>query len=464
MNGPILEALRLPDPQENDKFTFEEEEMECLLCEQKFLIYGGGFLPSPKKDSQEKDGKDSFFKHLLIDHSVVIGDIHLVANLPQYIKYWKQKFSSRPMTEYCITIKAPVRDTESPLRLTMSSELAENSQQLKEEGEIREFFMLSDVIPEDKQLRLQLQMDRLERVLRIHEEENNSTEFHRTCLFCRQEFDRHADLFDHMAFDHNFSVGQPANLVFVNKFLDLLQEKLSNLVCLFCEKIFKSRDVLKEHMRKKGHKRLNPQNKEYDVFYIVNYLEFGRTWEDISRDPAEDEITSGFHVEKDDNHEWGNWRDNLGKVICLFCVASYSHNTDLFNHMVQIHGFDFVKLKQEMELTFYQQMKLINYIRRCVHLNSCLGCNVVLESREKLMEHLSWANHFNPAAEVWNQSQFLFPTYENDNLLHCLEEDNAEDMKIESDDMVVPEPVDDRLKESILQNYEVRKSLMKKTF
>ena len=34
----------------------------------------------------EKAGKDSFFKHLLIDHSVVIGDIHLVANLPQYIK------------------------------------------------------------------------------------------------------------------------------------------------------------------------------------------------------------------------------------------------------------------------------------------------------------------------------------------------------------------------------------------
>ena len=37
---------------------------------------------------------------------------------------------------------------------------------------------------------------------------------------------------------------------------------------------------------------------------------------------------------------------HLWQVICLFCVASYSHNTDLFNHMVQIHGFDFVKLKQ----------------------------------------------------------------------------------------------------------------------
>ena len=36
MNGPILEALRLPDPQENDKFTFEEE----VICFEPFLNEG----------------------------------------------------------------------------------------------------------------------------------------------------------------------------------------------------------------------------------------------------------------------------------------------------------------------------------------------------------------------------------------------------------------------------------------
>ena len=30
-------------------------------------------------------------------------------------------------------------------------------------------------------------------------------------------FTAHSALFDHMAFDHNFSVGQPANIVFANK-------------------------------------------------------------------------------------------------------------------------------------------------------------------------------------------------------------------------------------------------------
>ena len=74
-------------------------------------------------------------------------------------------------------------------------------------------------------------------VLLVQEAERNSLTFHRGCLFCRQTFSQHAELFDHMAFDHNFSVGQPDNLVFVEKFLELLQAKLEALVCLFCEKV-----------------------------------------------------------------------------------------------------------------------------------------------------------------------------------------------------------------------------------
>ena len=45
-----------------------------------------------------------------------------------------------------------------------------------------------------------------------------------------------------------------------------------SLQCLFCEKLFKDRTVLKDHMRKKQHKKINPKNKEYDRFYIINYL------------------------------------------------------------------------------------------------------------------------------------------------------------------------------------------------
>lgn len=34
-------------------------------------------------------------------------------------------------------------------------------------------------------------------------------------------------------------------------------------------------------MRKKQHKKINPQNKTYDKFYVINYLEFGKNWEDV---------------------------------------------------------------------------------------------------------------------------------------------------------------------------------------
>ena len=55
--------------------------------------------------------------------------------------------------------------------------------------------------------------------------------------------------------------------------------------------------VLKEHMRKKMHKKLNPKNKMWDRFYLVNYLESGKTWEDFCRedgDRPEDEVPSGW--------------------------------------------------------------------------------------------------------------------------------------------------------------------------
>ena len=68
-------------------------------------------------------------------------------------------------------------------------------------------------------------------------------------------------------------------MVYVEELLDILEEKLDKLVCIYCEKVFKSREVLKEHMRKKNHKKINPRNSNYDKFYLVNYLEFGKKWE-----------------------------------------------------------------------------------------------------------------------------------------------------------------------------------------
>jgi len=45
-----------------------------------------------------------------------------------------------------------------------------------------------------------------------------------------------------------------------------------SLQCLYCEKTFRDKFVLKEHMRKKQHRKINCKNKLYDKFYIINYL------------------------------------------------------------------------------------------------------------------------------------------------------------------------------------------------
>jgi len=431
----ILESLRLPEISDNrEKFPFDVV-VPCLLCDAEY-----------SHPAQHKE----LLQHLLKQHKFVIADVHMTGDFPAYLKYWKHKFQKHKVAAYCTSMRARMSFT--------NGDAAGDA-----EGELQEFSLLSDIVPEDKELRRKLQGDRLEQVIQQQEAERRETTFHRGCLFCRQNFHTSRDLFDHMAFDHNFSVGQPDNLVFVSKFLDLIEEKLENLICLYCEKVFKSREVLKEHMRKKQHKQLNPKNSMWDQFYIANYLEFGKKWEERARERDYDEPVDYWDLEREggegNDNDWSDWRGDHGGMVCLFCNATYSEICDLTNHMVEVHGFDFNKLKSDLSLNFYQQVKVINYIRRCVHLNTCLGCSEVFASRAELMSHMAWCSHQTPSPKDWDQPQYYFPTYENDNLLHSLQ-----DLEGEGLDDVAPQvkvlPEDIKVCGSILQEEELRKSLL----
>lgn len=92
------------------------------------------------------------------------------------------------------------------------------------------------------------------------------------------------DYLDHLSTQHNLQLGNPQNLVFIDELINHIEEKLQFLVCIFCEGKFSDRNILKEHMRKKLHKRINPQNCEYDKFYVVNYLEIGKDWRIIEKE------------------------------------------------------------------------------------------------------------------------------------------------------------------------------------
>jgi len=439
----ILEPLRLPSPPPPVNRFKADPHMECLLCDQEF---------------QHPEDHQKFLKHLLLEHSFVIGDVNLIANFPAYVRYWKNKFRTRSPSEFCSTMTAPVN---------LGNGVSEE----------RDFFFLSDVLTEDKEIRKQLHLDWLEFVIKVQEEERRNEEFNRSCLFCRQTFTSSYDLIDHMNIDHNFNVGQPDNLVFINEFLDKIEAKLEQLVCLYCEKVFKSRDVLKEHMRKKGHKKLNPKNKMWDKYYLVNYLEFGKTWEDVAREDHErafsEDLPSGWDHQEDDGDDvdWNDWRDDLGGAVCLFCPVSYSDIRDLVDHMRIIHDFDFIQIRNDLKLNFYQQVKMINYIRRSIHLNTCPGCGETFDDQDTCLEHVKSLGHHVPQNVAdWDQPQFYFPTYENDNLLCGLEDDDreSEDTGFQSDTSagsgifppVQPEDIPDQVKKSILKDDEVRKSLI----
>ncbi|QQP38247.1 Zinc finger protein 277 [Caligus rogercresseyi] len=110
-------------------------------------------------------------------------------------------------------------------------------------------------------------------------------------------------------------------------------------------------------MRKKSHKKINPKNAAYDKYYLVNYLEFGKTWSQREDPLEEDELPTGFESsDEEDENDWSDWKGELigNGAVCLFCEASYGDVKELVTQML-IHEFDFEKLRSEGKMSFYQQ-------------------------------------------------------------------------------------------------------------
>ncbi|KAK6177340.1 hypothetical protein SNE40_015459 [Patella caerulea] len=406
---PVLEALHLKDLNEpvfvqnnTGKMGDRCEQNPCLLCEEVM------------------DKKDELLAHLVMEHKFVIADVNLISNFQRYIKYWKKRLKEQPVTDFCSVI---VTNTD-----------------VKDEDPKEEFYLLCDVLPEDKDLRQFLQKQKLEEVLASQQKEREDTTFSRPCLFCKEHFTgNRSEMINHMASDHSFNVGLPDNIVYTNEFLDELQFMLDNLKCLYCEKTFKDKTSLKEHMRKKQHRKIKANNRKYDKYYVINYLELGKNWEEIQSE--EDYHNTDDDVDDENENEegdWYNWKEESGaQAVCLFCEFSSSHPDRLKAHMQELHDFDLHELKLKMNLNFYQKVKLINYIRRQVYQCLCYGCHEELEDKQMLLDHMHTTGHTSkiPPVSVWDQPQYYFPTYENDNLLCQLEDDEE---GLDDEDATVP--------------------------
>ncbi|XP_060079200.1 zinc finger protein 277-like [Ylistrum balloti] len=393
---PVLETLNLLTLDDRERDCGKEKDMlatiTCVLCEEKF---------------DTKEGNNDLLRHLLLSHKLVISEVHHVADLKRYLVYWKQRFKEQPITDFCSVIRTNTGE--------------------KDREPSEDYYLLCDVLPEDKSYRQHLQKKKLEEVLQQQQAEREDETFCQTCLFCRTQFTRkRSDLLDHMAHDHGFSIGLTNNLVYIDELLGKLQDKLNNLQCLYCERTFRDRAILKEHMRKKQHKKVNPKNKAYDKYYMINYLEMGKNWESIQQENDRD-IVSDDSTETED--EWDGWQEEAGsQAVCLYCVFSSNNSSKLNAHMQELHDLDLHDIKLRMNLDFYQQVKLINFIRRQVHLNTCIGCQSKFDDKQKLLDHMHQLGHTNliPDVAIWDQPQYFFPTYENDNLL-CQLQDDEED-------------------------------------
>uniref|UniRef100_A0A8C0U6K1 Zinc finger protein 277 n=2 Tax=Cyanistes caeruleus TaxID=156563 RepID=A0A8C0U6K1_CYACU len=391
----ILEPLSLPESPGGVDAVESPPYVPCIFCTECYVLAE----------------QNQLLKHMIIEHKLVIADVKLVADFRSYILYWKRRFAEQPITDFCSVIRT---NSKAPLE------------------EQDNYFLLCDVLPEDRLLREQLQQKRLKEILEQQQQERYDTSFHSVCMFCDQEFTGNRSvLLNHMAREHAFNIGLPDNIVNCYEFLAVLQGKLDNLQCLYCEKVFRDKNTLKDHMRKKQHRRINAKNKEYDKFYIINYLEFGKSWEEVQ---SEDDRELLDNLEED----WSDWEEYPVCAVCLFCEQQADTTEKLDLHMQKSHGFHFPKIKSEHGLNFYQQVKLVNFIRREIHHCRCYNCQEKFESKQELISHMEETKHiaFLPARSTWDQPQYYFPTYENDTLLCTLSD--SEDAKTEDQSEEVP--------------------------
>uniref|UniRef100_A0A8C4R1P3 Zinc finger protein 277 n=1 Tax=Eptatretus burgeri TaxID=7764 RepID=A0A8C4R1P3_EPTBU len=333
----LLEPLNLPERAPAQEYS--PAELPCLLCSEQVA-------------PQDMQG---LLHHMVLTHSLLIADVGLVADFPRW--------TDEPLHDF--KILAVMAYTEEQERL----------------------WLLCNTLPEDRQLRERLQQQRLEEVLQQQQWERQDITFSRECFFCTEHFTGNRSLLlNHMAQEHAFSVGLPDNIVSCTQLLDLLQSKLDNFQCLYCEKMFKDKSTLNSHMRKKQHRRINPRNKDYDKFYIINYLELGKKWKDV--------LSEDDRGTKDED----------------------------------VHKFDLPRLRQELGLSFYQQVKLVNFIRREVYCRRCYACGSSFPNRNELVTHMTSSGHLGspPLCKDWDQPQYYFPTYENDTLLYGLSDSEDE--------------------------------------
>ncbi|KAJ1964888.1 hypothetical protein IWQ62_002803 [Dispira parvispora] len=399
---------------EDDDDGDEEDATEAVFPPVSFLVLCP-FANCPD-DTLPLTQPAPLTNHLSEAHGLVFKNLHHMSfSLQKYLDSWAAKLAQDvSVIEGLVTVPA----TESNGR--------------------PEYTIDASQCPVDQTLRQEIQKAKLDEILKTQaRERQEDAKQSRKCLFCKQICDHRQHLFRHMFTEHNFNIGLPDNLVDVNEFLNILEGKLGNLQCLYCEKTFTSAAVLRKHMRKKKHFKISARNRLYDRFYVVNFLEPGKNWENF-----ENEVYDSDEDRRDDS--WDDWQEELPtSTMCLFDDVVAPTPEEACQHMQAAHGFDIHAIRQTRGLDFYKTVALINFIRRQTAGGVCMGCGTKVDESVSLVEHMEKNGCFTKIPEeqhtVWTDPHFLFPTYENDPLLMWFDDSWSGD-EAESDPAQTSEP------------------------
>ena len=265
---------------------------------------------------------------------------------------------------------------------------------------------------EDFKWRQSLHLKMLNGLLETQQIERNTVyKTPRMCLFCSLLCQNLPELFSHMFQEHHFNIGLLDNLIFVDTFLNDLEEmtKLKKQ-CIFCKEIFRNGTCLRKHLKSKNHFKINGKDERWDRFYLVNYVNLVKSKSGEDKDePAEQE---------DEVDEWEDLNDEIDlKTQCLFCDEILSDPEACFEHMIHFHGFNIKNIQKRHSLSFYDTMKLLNYLRNCQRHETDPFDN---------QKGRTFENNEIPDEKLWNRPEFYFPVYEEDPLLTAIEDEEEE--------------------------------------
>lgn len=384
-------------------------QLPCLFCSKTFTFY------SEKHD---------YLAHLYLNHRLIIGDEDQVAIFHEYLTHWHQIFTNeeQPLKNFCTTLIMDQLPDGQPSK-----------------GE--KYYLLCEVSPQDSLIRQNLQRRRLDLILTQHQFERTDKSFERDCVFCRDVIKPTRCAFiEHIFNKHFLQLGKAENLVFIDDLIDLVEINLKELNCIFCEKKFKDRPTLKEHMRKKGHKRINPDNKRYDRFFLINYRsQHQKKYYGAEAKQQEKNQNIIKDVSEDDNDSWSDWAEDEADITCLFCERKSKDFNVLKEHIKTDHNLNFER--EARKLSFYDRVKMVNFIRRAMYKMECIKCGSVYDDMDRFRDHLIVNNHYSFGENKdWNFPQFFFPTYEDDAFLQHLDDFADDTDNAESDDNTKNDP------------------------